>query len=65
MEELPNGPYFVSTKSGDIFEAHRLYEGTHYTFLEPAVRDGQGGYRALSVTAEVDHLFKRIYRWLS
>ncbi|KAL2835669.1 amidase signature domain-containing protein [Aspergillus pseudoustus] len=51
-EALPNGPYFVSTKSGQVFEAHRLYEDTHYTFLEPAVSDGQGGYRALSVTTE-------------
>ncbi|GKZ48282.1 hypothetical protein AbraIFM66951_012045 [Aspergillus brasiliensis] len=51
-EALPNGPYFVSTKSGEVFEAHRLYEDTHYTFLEPAVSDGQGGYRALSANTE-------------
>ncbi|KAL3449918.1 amidase signature domain-containing protein [Aspergillus insuetus] len=51
-EELPNGPYFVSTKSGQVFEAHRLYEDTHYTFLEPAVSDGNGGYRALSANTE-------------
>ncbi|KAL3457272.1 amidase signature domain-containing protein [Aspergillus heterothallicus] len=51
-EALPNGPYFVSTKSGSVFEAHRLYEDTHYAFLEPAISDGQGGYRALSVTTE-------------
>jgi hypothetical protein len=55
-EELPNGPYFVSTKSGQVFEAHRLYEDTHYTFLEPAVRDGLGGYRALSANTEVCHI---------
>ncbi|KAL3486213.1 amidase signature domain-containing protein [Aspergillus germanicus] len=51
-EELPNGPYFVSTKSGQVFVAHRLYEDTHYTFLEPAVSDGLGGYRALSANTE-------------
>ncbi|PKX91428.1 amidase signature enzyme [Aspergillus novofumigatus IBT 16806] len=60
-EELPNGPYFVSTKSGDVFEAHRLYEDTHYTFLEPAVPDGQGGYRALSVTTELRMGVKDIF----
>ncbi|KAL5343542.1 amidase signature enzyme [Aspergillus crustosus] len=51
-ENLPDGPYFASTKTGDIFKAHRLYEDNHYAFLEPAVSDEEGGYRALSVTAE-------------
>ncbi|KAL4863997.1 hypothetical protein BDV12DRAFT_206061 [Aspergillus spectabilis] len=52
IEELPNGPYFASTKTGDIFKALRLYEDTQYAFLEPAVSDEEGGYRALSVTSE-------------
>jgi hypothetical protein len=56
MEKIPSGPYFVSTKSGQVFEAHRLYEDTHYTFLEPAVGDGLGGYRALSANSEVGHV---------
>jgi hypothetical protein len=64
--ELPNGPYFVSTKSGHVFEAHRLYEDTHYTFLEPAVSDGQGGYRVLSANIEVGHIpHVPFARWLT
>jgi hypothetical protein len=52
-QELPIGPYFVSTKTGQIFKAHRLYEDTQLAFLEPAVSDEQGGYRPLSATSEV------------
>jgi hypothetical protein len=60
-EAIPDGPYFVSTKSGQVFEAHRLYEDTHYTFLEPAVSDGHGGYRALSANSEVRPIFHRVF----
>ncbi|KAL4955899.1 amidase signature domain-containing protein [Aspergillus filifer] len=51
-DDLPNGPYFVSTKTGNVFKAHRVYQDTQYAFVEPAVSDEEGGYRALSVTSE-------------
>ncbi|KAL4907003.1 hypothetical protein BDW74DRAFT_190002 [Aspergillus multicolor] len=51
-DDLPDGPYFVSTKTGNVFKAHRVYLDTQYAFLEPAVSDEEGGYRALSVTTE-------------
>ncbi|KAL4963957.1 amidase signature domain-containing protein [Aspergillus stella-maris] len=51
-DDLPNGPYFVSTKTGNVFKAHRVYQDTQYAFLQPAVSDEEGGYRALSVTSE-------------
>lgn len=51
--ELPPGPYFVSAKTGEVFKAYRLYEDTHYAFLEPAVSDEQGGYLPLPATTNV------------
>ncbi|KAL4923635.1 amidase signature domain-containing protein [Aspergillus undulatus] len=57
-DELPPGPYFVSTASGNVFKAHRVYEGTQYAFLKPAVSDEDGGYRALSVTTEQGYPFQ-------
>ncbi|KAL4800106.1 amidase signature domain-containing protein [Aspergillus venezuelensis] len=51
-DDLPDGPYFVSTKTGYVFKAHRVYQDTQYAFLEPAVSDEEGGYLALSVTSE-------------
>lgn len=45
--ELPIGPYFLSTKTGQIFKAHRLHEDTQMAFLEPSVSDEMGGYRPL------------------
>jgi hypothetical protein len=48
VQALPIGPYFLSAKTGQVFKAHRLYEDTHYAFLEPAVSDEQGGYSPLS-----------------
>ena len=51
--ELPSGPYFVSAKTGEVFRAYRLYEDTHYAFLEPAVSDEQGGYLPLPATTNV------------
>lgn len=45
--ELSVGPYFLSTKTGQIFKAHRLYEDPQMAFLESSVSDGMGGYRPL------------------
>ncbi|GES66151.1 amidase signature enzyme [Aspergillus terreus] len=51
--ELPPGPYFVSAKTGEVFKAYRLYEDTHFAFLEPSVSDEQGGYLPLPATTNV------------
>ncbi|KAL2820955.1 amidase signature domain-containing protein [Aspergillus cavernicola] len=49
---LPIGPYFASTKTGEIFKAHRLYADDYNAFLQPAVSDEKGGYLPLSATSE-------------
>ncbi|KAJ5771067.1 uncharacterized protein N7511_003118 [Penicillium nucicola] len=51
-KNIPNGPYFVSTKTGKIFKAYRLYEDTNLAFLEPAISDEQGGVLRLMATSE-------------
>jgi hypothetical protein len=52
-KNLPKGPYFVSTKTGKIFKAYRLYEDSNLAFLEPAISDEDGGFLRLMATSEV------------
>lgn len=52
-KNLPKGPYFVSTKTGKIFKAFRLYEDSNLAFLEPAISDEEGGFLRLMATSEV------------
>ncbi|KAJ6091605.1 hypothetical protein N7467_003574 [Penicillium canescens] len=50
-KNLPKGPYFVSTKTGKIFKAYRLYEDSNLAFLEPAISDEDGGFLRLMATS--------------
>jgi hypothetical protein len=52
-KNLPKGPYFVSTKTGKIFKAYRMYEDRNLAFLEPAISDEDGGFLRLMATSEV------------
>lgn len=52
-QNIPNGPYFASTKTGKIFKAYRLYEDTNLAFLEPAISDEEGEIKRLMATSEV------------
>ncbi|KAJ5343259.1 hypothetical protein MYU51_021373 [Penicillium brevicompactum] len=51
-QNIPNGPYFASTKTGKIFKAYRLYEDTNLAFLEPAISDEEGEIKRLMATSE-------------
>ncbi|RDW56564.1 hypothetical protein BP6252_14092 [Coleophoma cylindrospora] len=52
MTKLPNGPYFASPVTGNIFKAHRLYPDYNLAFMEPALSDEKGGYIPLAATTE-------------
>jgi hypothetical protein len=52
-KNLPKGPYFVSTKTGKIFKAYRLYEDSNLAFLEPAISDEEGSFLRLMAASEV------------
>ena len=51
--DLPEGPYFASPVTGDVFKAHRLYQDRNLAFTEPAENDEIGGYIPLVATVEV------------
>lgn len=53
VRNLPNGPYFISTRNGDIFKAFRLYSDHQLAFTEAAVRDETGGFMPLPAATEV------------
>ncbi|KAJ3288017.1 hypothetical protein HK104_008360 [Borealophlyctis nickersoniae] len=47
---LPAGPYFVSTITGDVFQAYRLYSDENQAFLYGTVPAANGGYAILSAS---------------
>ncbi|KAL1869321.1 hypothetical protein Daus18300_005533 [Diaporthe australafricana] len=49
---LPKGPYFVSSYTGDVFKAYRLYSDDNLAFIQGVVSDGQGGYMSLPAITE-------------
>ncbi|KAJ5243430.1 uncharacterized protein N7469_001757 [Penicillium citrinum] len=51
-QSLPNGPYFLSARTGEIFKAFRVYTDSHFTFTEGAVSDENGGFISLPALTE-------------
>ncbi|RMY39322.1 hypothetical protein D0866_02003 [Hortaea werneckii] len=49
---LPNGPYFVSARTGAVFKAHRLYPDDYLTFIQGIISDEAGGYLSLPAVTE-------------
>ena len=49
---LPNGPYFVSARTGAVFKAHRLYSDDYLTFIQGIISDEAGGYLSLPAVTE-------------
>ncbi|RMY03271.1 hypothetical protein D0868_07547 [Hortaea werneckii] len=49
---LPNGPYFVSTRTRAVFKAHRLYPDDYLTFIQGIISDEAGGYLSLPAVTE-------------
>lgn len=55
QKNLPNGPYFISPRTGDIFKAFRLYSDHQLAFTEGTVSDEMGGFVSLPAATEVIH----------
>ncbi|RMY48038.1 hypothetical protein D0865_08325 [Hortaea werneckii] len=49
---LPNGPYFVSARTGAVFKAHRLFPDDYLTFIQGIISDEAGGYLSLPAVTE-------------
>ncbi|CAG8974786.1 hypothetical protein HYALB_00000398 [Hymenoscyphus albidus] len=45
---MPNGPYFVSAYTGDVFQAFRLYSDYEGAFTEGIIGHASGNFSALS-----------------
>lgn len=44
---IPKGPYFISSYTGDVYKAYRLYGDNNLAFIQGVISDGQGGYKSL------------------
>ena len=51
--DLPEGPYFVSARTGNVFKAFRLYPDHQLAFTEAGISDEQGGFMYLPAVSEV------------
>ncbi|KAI9929447.1 hypothetical protein ASPWEDRAFT_41342 [Aspergillus wentii DTO 134E9] len=49
---LPNGPYFVSARTGEIYRAYRLYPDDNLGFIQAGMSDEKGGYFPLPAVTE-------------
>lgn len=45
---LPPGPYFLSTATGDVYQAYRLYSDVQSAFTEGVYENPDGTYSPLS-----------------
>ena len=52
-EQIPQGPYFMSTTTGALYQAFRLYTDHQLAFTQPALPDGEGGFMPLPAVTEV------------
>ncbi|XXG98842.1 hypothetical protein Hte_005172 [Hypoxylon texense] len=50
--DLPKGPYFVSSATGNVFKVHRLYGDDYLAFIQGVVSDEKGGYTSLPAVTE-------------
>lgn len=53
VHDLPNGPYFFSPQTGEVYQAFRLYVDHQLAFTEGTLRDGAGGFKSLLATTSV------------
>ncbi|KAJ6177703.1 hypothetical protein N7519_008164 [Penicillium mononematosum] len=49
--DIPKGPYFYSPRTGEIYQAFRLYPDHQLAFTEAALSDGTGGFKPLPATS--------------
>jgi hypothetical protein len=55
-DDIPNGPYFYSPQTGEIYQAFRLYSDHQLAFTEAALGDGNGGFKPLPATSSVSKI---------
>ncbi|KAH9942204.1 amidase signature enzyme [Epithele typhae] len=46
--DLPSGPYFLDSSTGNIFEAYRLYSDQQQSFVYGTIPNPNGGFEVLS-----------------
>ncbi|KAJ5375815.1 Amidase [Penicillium concentricum] len=51
LRDIPNGPYFYSPRTGEIYQAFRLYADHQLAFTEAVLGDGTGGFKPLPATS--------------
>ncbi|KAL4971059.1 glutamyl-tRNA(Gln) amidotransferase, subunit A [Aspergillus stella-maris] len=51
-EQIPQGPYFMSTATGSLYQAFRLYADHQLAFTQPALSDREGGFMPLPAVTE-------------
>lgn len=54
--QIPNGPYFVSTYTGDIYQAYRLYSNYEGAFTEGMITNADGNFSTLAASIPVSSL---------
>lgn len=55
--DLPEGPYFVSARTGNVFKAFRLYPDHQLAFTEAGISDEEDGFMYLPAVSEVSASF--------
>ncbi|KAG9231567.1 putative Glutamyl-tRNA amidotransferase subunit A [Amylocarpus encephaloides] len=53
--ELPAGPYFMSARNGNVYQAYRLYPDTNMAFTEGLKANNNGTYSVMSAAVYGDH----------
>ncbi|KAL4795142.1 amidase signature domain-containing protein [Aspergillus venezuelensis] len=51
-KHIPQGPYFISTSTGAIYQAFRLYADHQLAFTQPALPNVEGGFMPLPAVTE-------------
>ncbi|KAJ5933252.1 hypothetical protein N7516_007741 [Penicillium verrucosum] len=51
VHDIPKGPYFYSPRTGEIYQAFRLYSDHQLAFTEAALSDGTGGFKPLPASS--------------
>lgn len=52
--EIPAGPYFMSAKTGNVYQAYRLYSDENEAFTEALKPNTDGSYSVLSAAVSGD-----------
>jgi hypothetical protein len=54
--DIPKGPYFYSPRTGEVYQAFRLYPDHQLAFTEATISDGTGGFKPLPATSSVSKI---------